>query len=323
MSEVSQVYPILAQLSIDAWSVLLSACLFVSVVLAVVALFRSPGEVHVADERAAAIASGQSDRQTVFERPMGRPLMQLLLAVSHRLAMPVAKRWLGRTLIASGNPNWYTVDEYLALSLGAGLAGGLFGEAVHVIAYGGGSVMVLTFGFAAGIFLTVYRLHNQASKRIMQISKQLPYSLDLIALAMGAGATFTEALRTVVRPPTGQAEGLKQIGPFEVELRTLLAEMDLGTTRRQAMENLAQRVPLEPLRSIVASVIQSEQLGTPMGDVLHDQATLLRLRRSFSAENKAAVASVRVLVPCLLLVVAVILAVFGPAIVRVVRGGLL
>ena len=67
---------------------------------------------------------------------------------------------------------------------------------------------------------------------------------------------------------------------------------------------------------------QAEELGTPLGDVLHDQATLLRLQRSVRAENAAASASVRILIPCLLLVIAVILAVFGPAIIRAVRGGL-
>jgi tight adherence protein C len=96
----------------------------------------------------------------------------------------------------------------------------------------------------------------------------------------------------------------------------------LGTTRRRALENLARRVPMDAMRSIVASVIQAEELGTPLGTVLHDQATLLRLQRSVRAENRAAIASVRILIPCLLLVVAVMLAVFGPAIIRAVRKGL-
>ncbi|HOF19064.1 MAG TPA: type II secretion system F family protein, partial [Phycisphaerae bacterium] len=107
-----------------------------------------------------------------------------------------------------------------------------------------------------------------------------------------------------------------------VELKSLLAEMDLGATRRKALQNLAARVPLDHLQSIVASVIQSEELGTPLADVLHSQATLLRLQRTVRAENLAAVASVRILVPCLLLLFAVILAVFGPAIIRALQGGL-
>ena len=142
----------------------------------------------------------------------------------------------------------------------------------------------------------------------------LEYALDLIALSMGAGATFTEAVRTVVREQTD--------APFHVELRTMLAEMDLGTVRSKALVNMADRVPLDTLRSIVGAVVQAEELGTPLGQVLHDQATLLRDQRSVRAENAAAAASVRILLPCMLLVLAVLLTVFSPIILKMLHGGL-
>ncbi len=135
-----------------------------------------------------------------------------------------------------------------------------------------------------------------------------------IALAMGAGATFTEAVRTVIR------EDPKH--PFNVELNTVLAEVELGTTRQQALRNMADRVPLESLRSIVASIIQAEGLGTPLSDVLKGQATLMRLQRSVRAEKLAAAASVRILVPSLLILVSVVLTVFGPVIIRAIKGEL-
>ena len=48
---------------------------------------------------------------------------------------------------------------------------------------------------------------------------------------------------------------------------------------------------------------------------------IMRLQRTVRAENAAAVASVRILVPSLLIVMAVILTVFGPAIVRATKRG--
>lgn len=304
------------------WDGALSAGLFALTVLAILIVFGQPGEIHVSDQRAAAIATGLADRRTVFEYPLTKPIMWILLAVSSRMAATRVKDWLGRTLTAAGSPNYYTAEEYLALAIAAGLAaaGGL--EVLNLLLYGTFSVVLLLFGLAGGIALTLYGLHDQAAKRLKSISRRLPYSLDLIALVMGAGASFTEAVRTVVRPGPASADGSRRADPFDEELRTVLAEMELGTTRRRALENLSDRVPIEALRGIITSIIQAEQLGTPLTGVLHDQATLLRLRRSFAAENRAAVASVRILVPCLLLVVAVILAVFGPAIVKVARGGL-
>jgi len=296
------------------WDLLLSAGLFAAVVCLVLAVFAQGGEIHISAQRQAAIATGHTDRRTVFENALLGPLMWLLLAVGHRLAMPRAKRWLQRTLVAAGSPNYYTPEEYLAVALGVGLLLGGILQVFNLLLYGQFSVVLLLFGLAGGVGLTLYNLYTTAAARVRQISRRLPYALDLIALAMGAGATFTEAVRTVV--------GERGEDPLHVELRAMLAEMDLGATRRRALEGLAARVPLEPLRTIVASVVQAEELGTPLTEVLADQATLMRLRRSFAAENKAAVASVRILIPCLLLVIAVILAIFGPAVIRIFRGGL-
>ena len=58
------------------------------------------------------------------------------------------------------------------------------------------------------------------------------------------------------------------------------------------------------------------------GDVLHSQANLLRMQRSARAENAAAVASVRILVPSLLILMGVVVAVFSPMILRIIREGL-
>jgi tight adherence protein C len=227
--------------------------------------------------------------------------------------MPKVKDWLRRTLVAAGSPNFYTPEEYLALSLLVGVGVGIGLSLLNHLVYGQPSLVAFASGMAIGTGLAIYHMYDKAGKRTRLISKRVPYSLDLIGLAMGAGATFTEAVKTVVRE--------KGDDPFNVELRAMLAEMELGTTRRKALQNLSDRIPLEVLRSIIASVVQSEDLGTPLGEVLHDQATLLRQQRTLRAENAAAVASVRILIPCLLLVIAVILTVFGPMIIQLVQQG--
>jgi tight adherence protein C len=142
--------------------------------------------------------------------------------------------------------------------------------------------------------------------------------MDLLSLAMGAGATFVEALRTIIRDESE----LEEIDPLSQEWIAVLAEIELGTTRRQALRNFAERTPLESVHSLVASVIQAEELGTPLIAVLRDQAKLLRERRSLRAEEKAAAAGVRILVPCLLLVMACIMTVFGPFAIRIAREGM-
>ena len=293
----------------------LTLAVFAFVFLLVVAVFSQPGEVTLSPQREAALLTGHSDRRTVFEKPVLRQVMWVLLSISTRLAFPGVKSWLRRTLIAAGSPEYYTPEEYLAFSMLTGLVTAACAVLVGMfVTEGQISFFAMFIGFSLGFGLTLYQLHDKASKRLRQISKRVPYSLDLVSLAMGAGATFTEAVQTVVREEGDD--------PFNEELRALLAEMDLGTTRRRALENMIDRVPIEQLRSIVSSIIQAEELGTPLADVLHSQANLLRLQRTVNAENAAAVASVRILIPSLLILIAVVLAVFAPMIVRGVGGGL-
>lgn len=295
------------------YDVFLSIGFFAVVVMFVIAIFRQPYEITVSHQRRSAIETGHTDRQTVFENPMLRPILWIMLSLSHRMGVPRFKGWVRKTLVSAGNPNYYSPEEYIALSLFYGTMISLAITLFAIAALGGFGFISTTFGFIIGFLLTVFQLREMAGKRLRIIAKRVPYALDLISLAMSAGATFTEAIGTVVRE-----EGED---PFNEELKVILAEIELGTTRRQALQNLAERVPIDMLQSIVASVIQAEDLGTPLADVLHSQASLLRLQRSVRAENLAAVASVRIMVPGALILLSVILAVFGPAVVRFIESG--
>ncbi|KPK85938.1 MAG: hypothetical protein AMJ81_02380 [Phycisphaerae bacterium SM23_33] len=285
---------------------------FVSVL--VVAVFGQRGQAEMTPEREVALATGHADRHTVFEMAGLQPLMWLLLSLARTIQARQLKLKLRRILVAAGSPNFYTADEYLAVAMLWGLVGAAVLEGVNILVARSVSYTLPLVGFLAGTAAAIYWLHTRAAKRVREISRRMPYTLDLIALAMGAGATFTEAVRTVVHEDPDH--------PFNVELNSVLAEIDLGNTRRDALKNLADRVPLENLRSIIAAIIQAESLGTPLSDVLKQQATLLRLQRSVRAEKLAAAASVRILLPSLLIMMSVVLAVFAPIIIRAIRGEL-
>jgi tight adherence protein C len=310
-------YNMIAVFGLANWdfvmTVALSIGIFVTVFLLVLAIFSQSGTIQMSPLREAAIATGHDDRKTMFENPYMRPLLWLLLVLSHRVRLPILKDWLRQALVSSGNPSYFTAEEYLAMSLFNGIVVGLMLTVLNVIITGQFGPGWLIVGIVAGLGLTLAQLYSRSSARLHEISRRVPYSLDLIALAMGAGATFIEAVRTVARED--------RTDPFNVELNTMLTEIDLGASRRKALENLSQRVPLTSLRSIVASVIQAEELGTPLSEVLHAQASLLRLQRTVQAENAAAVASVRILVPSLLILISVVLTLFAPAIIRFVKNG--
>ncbi|MDY7009482.1 MAG: type II secretion system F family protein [Planctomycetota bacterium] len=295
--------------------IITGVAIFLFVFVFIMAIFGQRGRAEITPEREIALASGAADRKTVFEMPVIQPVVWLMLVTARQLPIPVLKVKLRRTLVAAGSPNFYTPDEFIAVAMLWGLVIGIILEVISIKFIGGASIILPVSGFLIGIAGVVYHLYSKASNRIRQIGRRMPYTLDLIALAMGAGATFTEAVRTVV--------GEDPEHPFSVELNTVLAEIDLGTTRRRALMNMTDRIPQESLRSIVAAIIQAETLGTPLSDILKQQADLLRLQRSVRAEKLAASASVRILIPSLLILLSVVLTVFATIIIKGVRGELM
>jgi len=303
------------EIGLGTWQILLTVAIFGSTAYLIATLFSQPGEIRMSPQREAAILAGEEDRKTVFEKSFTRPIMRLLLILAGALSLNEFKEWVRRRLIAAGNPDYYTTEEYLALTMLTALVTGFFGALLGMFPTKGKlSLFAILLGWAIGAGLRLLDLQSKASNRLRAIARQVPYSLDLISLAMGAGATFVEAVETVV----GEN---RENDPFSEELRALLAEMELGTTRRRALESMADRIPLDNLRAIISSVVQAEELGTPLADVLHSQATLLRQQRSVRAENLAAEASVKILIPCLLIMFAVLLAVLGPWLLTASKSG--
>ncbi|MBT3278921.1 MAG: hypothetical protein HN909_03195 [Phycisphaerales bacterium] len=304
----------------DPWVTWVSSgMIFTVVFLVILAVFGERGEVHLSPQRQAAIFAGHADRKTLFENSIVAPILWLCLTIATSLNMPRAKESLRKTLVSAGSPNFFTPEEYIALSLFHGFTAGVLLNLFAAVMTGSFSMLIFLIGVVIGTGISVYSIGEQATVRLRSITRQMPYSLDLISLAMGSGATFTEAIGAVVRDASMDTD---QAAALNTEFRALMSEMDLGHTRREALENLARRVPLSSVQAIVASIMQAEELGTPLADVLHDQATTLRLERSVRAENLAASASMKILIPCLLLAVAVILTVFGPSIISIARNGL-
>ncbi len=294
--------------------VLTMGVLFFCVALFVYGLFNQPVEVRYSYQREAAIMAGHADRQTPFEIEFLQPLMWVLMSIAQQLSMLRLKARMQRDLTSTGNPSYYSVNEYVALCLLSGLACGLLTVFVSIAFEGSVSVIWSIGVFIVGFLFPILRLHTQAQKRLRLISRKVPYALDLIALSMGAGATFVESVRTLVREDPEDE--------FNKELSMVLGEMELGKTRNESLLALSARIPLDSLRMIIGAIIQAEELGTPLADVLKSQANLLRHQRSVRAEKLAATASVRILIPSMVILLSVVVVVFAPIILRWYRGEL-
>jgi tight adherence protein C len=294
--------------------ILTSLSVFAAVAMVVYAVFRFPVPAEPPLHRRIATAVG-AHRRTVFENPVLAPVMNLGLTVAGRFGFQPLRQRIRQDLEASGNPSGYSVQEYLAVCLISAVGLGVATTVVELVL--GGSLLLLAAPLMAlvGLGVPLWMVRAAAQRRVGRISKQLPYTLDLISLTMGAGSSFTEAIETLIRD--NPEDDLNQ------ELRIVLSEIEFGTARAGALANLAERIPLDSLRSVVGAIIQADRLGTSLAPILKAQADMLRMYRSVRAEKLSASASLRILVPSMLILLAVVIIVFAPLIIRRIQGELL
>jgi len=294
--------------------VLISLFLAASIFLLIWSVFRFPVPTEPPIHRSMAKAVGLDQRLTIFEQPLLAPIMSIALTAADRLSIKSLRDYTRQQLDASGNPNGYSVSEYLAICLVCMVLLSVVSGVIVLLLIGHIDPITLTVMGAIGFWIPLSSAKGTASARVHRISKQLPYSLDLIALMMGAGGTFTESVQTLIRD--NPEEDLNQ------EMRIVLAEIEFGSKRSEALTHLAERIPLESLRSVIGAVNQAEAMGTPLSQILKNQSDMMRMHRSVRAEKLSASASLRILFPTMLIMISVIFILFGPMIVRYVKDGL-
>lgn len=211
---------------------------------------------------------------------------------------------IGREIQAAGFPRFWTPAEYLAkIELQALM---LMPTYVYVCAQmmgPAGAVMALMLTVLTG-YLLRRQLRNTARYRLVLIKRRLPFLLDLVTLLMEAGSTFLQALK--------QAVDEFHEHPVGVEFGRVLGELNMGKGRIASLESLRDRLHDDEITSIVGSIIQGEQLGTPLARIFRTQADVLRLKRSQRAETLAGEAAVKMLLPGILIMASTVLIILGP-----------
>lgn len=166
-------------------------------------------------------------------------------------------------------------------------------------------VLIALVLFALGGYLPKQWLKSKVRTRQRLIQRALPDALDLIVVSMEAGLALDGAIAKVVE---------KTRGPLKDELKRMLQEIQLGKPRRDAFRQLGQRTGVPELTALVNSVVQADQMGVSMAQVMRTQADEARLKRRQHAEEKAHQAAVKMLVPLVLFILpSVMIVTVGPA----------
>jgi len=171
------------------------------------------------------------------------------------------------------------------------------------------SLVILSFAAGMmGYFSPVYYLSRRVRKRQMTIREGFPDSLDMLLVCVESGLGLDGALARVAEE-IGRAHPLlaEQFGYIGRELR-------VGRDRESALRSMAERIGVDEVTSLVTLLIQTDKLGTSIGDALRAHAYEMRSTRLLRAEEKAMKLPVKLSVPLIFFILpALLLVILGPA----------
>ncbi|WP_237740704.1 type II secretion system F family protein [Crystallibacter crystallopoietes] len=191
-------------------------------------------------------------------------------------------------------------------------AGGAILGLFYVAAGGGaGRVLLALVLTIVAYFVPDLLIHSKGTERQAAISLELPDTLDQMTIAVEAGLGFDSAMSRA---------GHNGKGPLAAELVRTLQDMQVGRSRREAYQELAERTTSKDLQQFVRAVIQADTYGVSVSGVLRTQAAEMRLKRRQRAEEKAMQIPVKVIFPLMVCILPVLfIALLGPAALNVIE----
>ena len=251
-------------------------------------------------------------QQPVLDRTL-RPLMRRLSGVGARLT---SRDRIGRTesrLAEAGYPFGLRTIDFLGLKVVVSLASAGLAFLVFGLAIGGPSqgFLMALLGLVLGFFLPDFWLSSRIRARQKAILLSIPDVLDLLTISVKAGLGFDAALGKVVE---------KTEGPLTDEFRRALAEVRIGKARRDALREMIGRTNVPALTNFIGAIIQAEQLGVAIANVLEIQSEQLRVERRQRAEEMAAKAPIKMLFPLVgCIFPSMFIVILGPAMILIAQ----
>src|SRR5258708_27869468 len=224
-----------------------------------------------------------------FSERVLRPAIERLGSMLSRSTPQKARQDLMNRLELAGRPGNLTPEDFAAVrivsaavlaAVGLGI-GFLLANPIYV-------AIALVAGAILGYYVPVLWLKQKVDARRLEIQKGLPDAMDLLVIAVDAGLGFDAALARVTD---------KYKNALSEEFAKVLREVSLGRPRLEAMDEIGRSSGVDDLHNFIQAVIQSEQFGTGIGKILRIQADEMRRKRRQRAQEKAAQATLKMMLP--------------------------
>jgi len=130
----------------------------------------------------------------------------------------------------------------------------------------------LLFGWAGamiGFFIPYAYASHRRTKRFQKFEEKFPEAIDTLARAVRAGHAFTTALEMIANEVSEPVAG---------EFRQLYEEQKFGLPVRDALLNLADRIPLVDVKFFVTAVMLQRETGGNLAEILDNLSYVIRER---------------------------------------------
>jgi tight adherence protein C len=281
-------------------TLLLAVVVGLGILMVFYGLSRTPSTntAQMVQQRLQVYGAGGSDKPLTIEevelaRPFSerflRPAIERLGNLLSRSTPAKARQDLDNRLELAGRPGNLTPADFGAIRLVAAaimaaiglLVGLLLGTPIYL-------VISLAIGAVLGYYLPVLWLKQKVDARRAAIQKGLPDAMDLLVIAVDAGLGFDAALARVTD---------KYKNALSDMFAKVLREVSLGRPRLEAMDEMGRSSGVDDLHNFIQAIIQSEQFGTGIGKILRIQADEMRRKRRQRAQEKAAQATLKMMLP--------------------------
>ncbi|MCR6630935.1 MAG: type II secretion system F family protein [Magnetospirillum sp.] len=260
-----------------------------------------------------AVAAPEDDA----EPDLHRQARNLVTRLAERLPLfnPKQRRQLQNQLLTAGFRQPHALSVLVTLKLVAGTVFAILGAfANRLLPPDSGDAMPVILvlgGLQLGLMAPELALSRWVKRRQRAIYRAVPDALDLLVICTNAGYSLGASIKRI-------GFELREVSPaLSNELEITAHEMQMNADPVEGLRHLAERTGVECLRSLVATLIQSHQYGTPITQSLKTLARSERNTRLLLLEEKGAKLATKITMPMMLLILpAVMLIAGGPAIMR-------
>lgn len=297
-------------------SVLIFIVLFIVLYLALSSYASGQGAIAMRLKALDNLTAGRTDIDEELARPFSQrvisPLTSNLAGLIAQITPQSLKKLAADKMMAAGGFGGISPNEFLLLSLVLAVAipsitgfvlGAAQAPANKIIGF-------MMLGFSFGAALPFFLLSRKMKRRKISIQKDLPDVLDLLTVSVEAGLGFDGALGKL-------SEKMK--GALVEEFTRVLQEIRMGVPRREALHGMGARCDVADLSLFTTSLVQADQLGVSIGNVLRVQSAAMREKRRQRAKELAMKAPIKMLIPMVLFIFpAIFVVLLGPAIIQVI-----